>query len=381
MNHNYDLPEVVHPPGHFHHAHSYDLKNLDPFGSQPIYGDTEDTGASRWSSMRRSRRYWTIAGIVFLALVMAGAIAGGILGSDLAKKHSDPSTNVPTPSSLPPDDGRSRPHESSRLATGYGGTSASNFRLVLLQDVDGDLSAVEWRGSASDHYKIKDRFSGESGPDKPVENSPLSLVKYGPEGDLHLFYFAQDLSFCHLVRRASVAPGGDNGWETGSLSAGDRDIPFEYTPSKALKLSATVLPSDWTGFDADCIVLMYWTAEASDSVALFSSTDPDARSSWQSRTFSLGTEMFELEPHPTSSGFLMIGIQRPVESEDEEELAGGLRLVWDLDDESQKQTFGIMDCIFTEDNALNFCQINRATWEGMFSHSVTSNRLLTLGRH
>jgi hypothetical protein len=379
MNHNYDFPEVVHPPGHFHHAHSYDLKNLDPFGSQPIYGDSEEgAGTSRWSSMRRSRKYWAIAGIVLLVLVMAGAIAGGIIGSDLVKQKpstqeqplTDDAPSPPSPTSLPPaNEDFSRPHESSRLATGYGGTTASNFRLVLLQDVDGDLAAVEWRGSANEHYKIKDRLSGDSGPDKPAEDSPLSLLKFGPQGDLHLFYFNEDLSFCHLVRRASVAPGGDNSWEIGALSAGDSDISFGFAPSLSLKLSATVLPRDWTGLDADCMVLMYWTDETVDSVALLSSTDPETRGSWRSGKFSLSTGSLGLEPHPTSSGFLMMAIQRPVDNKGSDELTGGLRLVWDLNDNSQQRTFGIMDCVFTDENALSSCQTNRAKWEGTYCSS------------
>lgn len=338
--------------------------------------------------MKRSRRYWLIAGVVLLVLIMAGAIAGGILGSDLANKDShdgsddnssaDPtSTAGPTPSGIPSggdsDGNQSQPHDSSRLAIGYGGTSASNFRLVLLQDTDGDLSAIEWRGSRSDHYKIKDRFDGDSSRlGQPVDNSPLSIVKYGPDGDLHLFYFTKELRFSHLIRRAPVASGENGSWTPGSLTAGNIDVPSAYLPSRALRLCAVVLPADWTGLDEDSILLMYWTSEGKDTVAMFSSTDPETRSSWQSRTFSLGTKWVDLEPHPTSSGFLMMAIQRPAESDDEGGaddggMVGGVRLIWDLNDESRKKTFAILDCTYAEDNSLNFCRKIENTWTGTFS--------------
>lgn len=386
MNPHNDFPEVLHPDGGHHnspfrHTNSYDLKNLDPcFPRQPMHPViSENVGNSRWSSMSRGRRYWFVAGVILLILIMAGAIAGGIMGSDISRQnastHGDnsgstdspvkPNTSYggPAPTGLP--GGLARPRESSRLAIGYGGNSASNFRLVLFQDIDGDLAAIEWRGSKSDHYKIKDRFGGESSDlGKPLDNSPLSIIKYGLEGDLHLFYFNDERRFSHIVRRASIAPGGDRSWERGTLTAGQSNIPEEYLVSETLRLSATVLPSDWTGLDSDCIIIIYWTAQSDSSVAMFSSTDPQTRSSWQSRTLSLGANSINLEPHPSSSGFLMVAIQRPVQDEDDGGTVGGVRLIWDLNNDSEKRTFAILDCTYVDPNSLKFCKRIQDKWIG-----------------
>lgn len=384
MNPHNDFPEVLHPVNHhnphFHSSNSYDIKGSDPCFPHQAMDPILDRGSgrSRWSSMSRSRRYWCIAGVILLILIMVGAIAGGIMGSDIARRSaSNPHDNSdgdndsgdPTATDAPPSPTGvlSHPHESSRLAVGYGGNSASNFRLILLQDVDGDLSAIEWRGSKSDHYKIKNRFDTaqpSSDLSKPLDNSPLSMVKYGPDGDLHLFYFNDKKRFSHLVRRASVAPGGKDIWRQGSLSAGDASIPPGFAVSDALRLSATVLPADWTGLDADAIVLMYWTSESESSVAMFSSTDPQTRSAWQSRIFSLGAEHIELEPHSTSSGFLMIAIQRPAQDEEKQETVGGVRLIWDLRDDSEQKTFAVLDCTFVEPNTLRRCKRILPKWTG-----------------
>jgi hypothetical protein len=382
MNPHNDFPEVLHPVNHhnphFHSSNSYDIKGSDQCFPHQAMDPILDRGSgSRWSSMSRPRRYWSIAGVILLILIMIGAIVGGIMGSDIVRRSSSNSDHTsdgnngsgdPTATDAPPSPtgALSHPHESSRLAVGYGGNSASNFRLVLVQDVDGDLSAIEWRGSKSDHYKIKDRFYSQSSSDlnKPLDNSPLSMVKYGPDGDLHLFYFNDKKRFSHLVRRASVAPGGKDSWQQGSLSAGDASIPSSFAISDALRLSATVLPSDWTGLDADTIVLMYWTSESESSVAMFSSTDPHIRSKWQSRTFDLGAELIELKPHATSSGFLTLAIQRPAQDGEKEEMVGGVRLIWDLSNDSVKKTFAVLDCTFVEPNTLRRCKRIQPKWTG-----------------
>lgn len=386
MNPHNDFPEVLHPVNHhnphFHSSNSYDIKGSDPCFPHQTMDPILDRGSgSRWSSMSRSRRHWSIAGVILLILIMIGAIVGGIMGSDIARRSAsssdhnsdgdnDSGDSTATSSPPSPTGVLSHPHESSRLAVGYGGNSASNFRLVLLQDVDGDLSAIEWRGSKGDHYKIKDRFDGHSRSDlpleisKPLDNSPLSMVKYGPDGDLHLFYFSDKKRFSHLVRRASVAPGGKDSWQQGSLAAGDAIIPPNFAVSDTLRLSATVLPSAWTGLDEDAIVLMYWTSESESSVAMFSSTEPQTRSKWQSRTFDLGAKQIELQPHPTSSGFLMTTIARPAQDGEKEEMVAGLRLIWDLNDDSEKKTFAVLDCTFAEPNTLRRCKRIQPKWTG-----------------
>lgn len=376
MNPHNDFPEVLYPGGHrnshFHNTNPFDIKSIDPcFPHQQIDPIVEHvSGTSRWSSMSRSRQRWFIVGVILLILVMAGAIVGGIMGSDLVRPSANSTDDIivePMPTGVP--GGLSKPHESSRLAVGYGGNSASNFRLALLQDVDGDLSAIEWRGSKSDHYKIKDRFDGEAPKlDKPINDSPLSIVKYGPDGDLHLFYFSDKRRFSHLVRKASVAPGGDGSWERGSLDAGDSEIPKDFQVSDTLRLSAIVIPSEWTGLDSDSIVLMYWTAQSESSVAMFSSIDPENRSLWQSKTVSLGAEKIELKPHATSSGFLMMAIQRAGQGEDEGEMVGGVRLIWDLDNDSEERTFAILDCTYEPPNALKWCRRIQANWTGKPRH-------------
>lgn len=356
-----DLPEVVLQQGQSYYHHEDEKhersRTFDTMAVGP--GQEVDLGGWRGFVTRFRQRRCPIIGIVIFIIVIAGIVVGGYFGNSLAKNKSQDTSPSPDNHNIVPGNG-------THLATAIAGKTMSTFRIVLFQDLDGCLSAVEWRGSKSDTYLLRDRFWSYTGSKipEPIDTTPLSVMRFGNSGDVHVFYIDNRLRFAHIVRRAFRT--GEYSWEVGSLSVGGGQVNEGFAPSPKLQLAGTILFAEDTGMPEDNMVVMYHTDADVDSVALLSSTNPDDAASWKSNSFSLGASRLGMQPHPNSNGFLVLPVTRTGENRKKNETLPGVRVVWDLENESHKTTFGMLDCTFTEEQTLENCVKVQNDWQGMF---------------
>jgi hypothetical protein len=300
-------------------------------------------------------------------MIAVGGVLGGVLGT--MHRHHDSTQSQTLPHSNSTDKGVSISNRT-QLATANAGT-AFGFHIVLFQDGNGGITAIESRGSGRDVYSLASRFDKEDYP-TPLEGSPFSLERFGSDGDLHLFYVDDALRLSHIVRRARKS--GKGSWELGSLTAFDAHQELDDVNQDTLRLSVTTLPADWENLDGETLVIMYQTSGGSDVVQLLTSPNPDDEGTWSKQSFSLGSEALGLDLHPTSPGFLILPFERVIG--DNDEAVVGIRLMWDLANDSHKTTFGIIDCTLTEEKSLNQCLQARRFWSGTSSPVVDTNHVV-----
>ncbi|CAH0026218.1 unnamed protein product [Clonostachys rhizophaga] len=348
-----NLPELVtQPPSYFHH----DDKDQD----EDLEGSANRTGRQTASSARErlsqilpskpvNRRFAYFVVPILILLLVTGAVLGGLFGSGVLQQKDSGTSDASAQEHSLDGDSNVEIRATSQLAAAVVGTSVSSFTLVLFQNDDGELAAIEWQGSKGDVYLLKNRF-GDAKPPKPMEHSPFHTVTLGPSGDLHVFYFDDALRPAHIVRR--VKNKEPVSWERGSLVVSSQP---DLIPSTTLGLSVTSFSSDWPGMEEGCIVLVYHTNAANDSLAFVTSTQPDDPQSWTAHSFSLGVGDIDLQLHPESPGLLVMPFKRRG--------SPGLRIIWDVDNSSHKSTFGILDCFFTKTRELAKCNTVSNQWE------------------
>ncbi|CAH0003720.1 unnamed protein product [Clonostachys byssicola] len=348
-----NLPELVtQPPSYFHHDDKDQDEDLE--GSANRTGrQTASSARERLSqimpSKRANRRFAYFVVPILILLLVTGAVLGGLFGSGVLQPKDSGSSDASAQEHSLDGDSNVEIRATSQLAAAVVGTSVSSFTLVLFQNADGELAAIEWQGSKGDVYLLKNRF-GDAKPPKPMEHSPFHTVTLGPSGDLHVFYFDDALRPAHIVRR--VKNKEPVSWERGSLVVSSQP---DLIPSTTLGLSVTSFSPDWPGMEEGCVVLAYHTNAANDSLALVTSTRPDDPQSWTAQSFSLGVGDIDLQLHPKSPGLLIMPFKRRG--------SPGLRIIWDVDNSLHKSTFGILDCFFTKTRELARCNTVSNQWE------------------
>lgn len=357
-----DLPEPVlsqddaGPDGQLQYRHRQQLylpHDDSKAGKSPGDSAVSDVGPpdrQGFSALCRRKRF-IVPLAVCITLLAVGGVLGGVLGTMLVTGGPSQSQKggVNHAASILP---------SSRLAMATAGVSTSGIRIMLFQSLDGGLVSVEWQGSKRT-ARLVSNSSIASAPPKPLDGSPLQLLRHGPHGDLHLFYVDDALRFAHAVRRTGSGQGPQ--WEMGSLSAGagSKALP---RPSGNLRLSAALVPTNSSSSESEeYIVVMYQTDPGTDRVSLISSAHPDNASSWQVDTFHLGASGIDLTMYPESSGLLLLPVTRdmPVNG-----TVPGLRVLWDLANDSHKTTLGAIECSFPTTQSLEQCIKIPDTWSG-----------------
>ncbi|VUC23827.1 unnamed protein product [Clonostachys rosea] len=351
-----NLPELVtQPPSYFHHDDKDQDEEVEGSANQNGRQTAASSARERLSqilpSNRSNRRVAYFVVPILILLLATGAVLGGLFGSGvLQANHSSGSSDAPAQEQHSLEGGSDvQIRATSQLAAAVVGTSVSSFTLMLFQNAEGELAAIEWQGSKGDVYLIKNRF-GDAKPPKPMDHSPFQTVTLGTSGDLHVFYFDDALRPAHIVRRVKNKEAV--AWERGSLVVSTQP---NLVPSNTLRMSVASFSSDWPGVDEDCILLAYHTNASNDSLALVMSTQPDDPESWTAVSFDLGVRNIDLPFHPQSPGLLVLPFIGNSWT--------GIRFIWDVDNSLHKSTFGILDCLFTKTRELKNCNTVSNQWE------------------
>ena len=368
-----DLPEPVSLPEP--HAHTYNLHpqqlyvGSDGDKDEDNAGDNAGTAAnseagpsgrdrpkSRWQKKR-----FMVPLAVFITLVAVGAVMGGVLGTILRTSGPDHDPSSATNDTDHEDQHNGFVHPASNLAAAISGASTAKTRVLLFQDPDGDLVAIEWQGSSGRLRPMASLF-GEGKPPKPLSGSPFHLVEFGPGGQLHFFYIDDALRLAHIVRRPGSGQNG--GWHTGSLSTSEGRFKLYSQPSDTLRLSVAVLPAELTSTSDGVVVVMYQIDSGPDYVTLVSSPEPDDTKSWRSQPFSLGASASGRELNPKSPGLLILpGIRKATKSS---ESMPTIQIIWDLANDSHKTTLAALECVFTDsERVLEDCLPAPDDWRGL----------------
>jgi hypothetical protein len=367
-----DLPEPVSLPETHTHTYNHRPQPLyvapDDDKDGEIARDHVDTAAnseagpsgrdrpkSRWQKKR-----FMVPLAVLITLVAVGAVMGGVLGTILRTSGLDHDPSSATNDTDHEDEHKDSVHPVSKLAAAIAGPSTTKTRVLLFQDPNGDLVAIEWQGSSGRPQAMTSLFA-KGKPPKPLTGSPFHLVEFGAGGQLHLFYIDDALRLAHIVRRPGS--GQDGGWHIGSLSTSEGRSKLYSQPSDTLRLSVAVLPAESTGTNDGVVAVMYQIDSGPDYVTLVSSPEPDDARSWRSQPFSLGASASGREMHSESPGLLILpGIRLGTESS---ESMPTIRIVWDLANDSHKTTLGALECVFTDsERVLEDCLPAPDDWRG-----------------
>ena len=367
-----NLPEPVHLPGDGHHVVQnpqltsvHPLYIASPVVNPPMYAlkSGEDASPSSKDGAkptraldldrdgnpegRRISRKWTrkrrvVPIVMLVAIIAVGAVLAGVLPTYFAGNNSS-SDNSPRPS---PESSGLQVAPTSQLAVSF----SDAVHVLVAQSHESELMVVEFYGSKSASYLIKDRF-GEGQPPKPLSKTPFELLLFGSEKKLHLFYFDDAFRLAHLVR---TSQDGRDLWGPGALM--DGRLP--YQPADTARLSTCILTSEWSESGKSVLMVMYQSDNAADSMVLLTSSDPDEAKDWTSQPFYLGAAQEDAPLKEDSPGLLIL----PTTREDNGELVPALRILWDPSDEEKKTTLGSIECAFSEESKVTDCERTENDW-------------------
>lgn len=322
---------------------------------------------ARWSKKR-----FMVPLAVLITLIAVGSVLGGVLGTIISTSGVSSSDKSPTSIHGTVMDEKPSIHPSSQLAAGILGTSSAHTRVILFQNLGGDLMALEWQGSSRSIQPVKELYADDNQPPKPYDGSPLQLVNFGPDGDLHLFYIDEDLNFAHLVRR--TAPEKHRLWELGSLLDPDNRSLLSPRPAKNLRFSVTMIPAGLVDADDGFLVIMYQPdpddedVDAENDMITLSSSDPKSSPSWKRQDLSLDATKLKLDMNPDSPGFLILPSTMEAKNG---EIYPGIRILWELKADDRKSSIGGIECEFSDNGDLTNCEALEDSWIGI-AHPVRS---------
>lgn len=340
----YIAPPAVNPPIYALNS-GEDVSPSSKDGSKPTQaldldrdGDPEGRRISRkWTRKRR-----VVPIVMLVAIIAVGAVLAGVLPTYFAGNKSS-SDNSPRPS---PESSDLQVAPASQLAVSFNDA----VHAIVAQSQEGELMIVEFYGSKSASYLIKDRF-GDGEPPKPLSKTPFELLLFGSEKKLHLFYFDDAFRMAHLVR---TSQDGRDVWGLGALM--DGRLP--YQPADTARLSTCILTSEWSESGKSVLMVMYQSDNAADSMVLLTSSDPDEAKDWTSQPFYLGAEQEDAPLKEDSPGLLIL----PTTREDNGEIVPALRILWDPSDEDKKMTLGSFECAFSDESKVTDCKRTENDW-------------------
>lgn len=373
-----NLPEPVHIPGEHHQQNNQHYYELDSqHGSQvsppnnspqdkpdigpstndspkPVHtlnaDETANSGGRR-ISRRCTRKRVVIPIALLLTIVAIGAVLGGVLGTMLSAKQA-PADNSPY---FFPDNGDTLLGSKSQLANSF----SKSAHVIVAQNEDGELMAVEFHGSKTDRYLLKNHTYDTELPNA-LGNTPLELVQFGSEEDLHLFYFDHAFRLAHVVR---TNKDGRDVWTPGALMDGHL---LSEPPADTVRLSVCVMSSDWSESGDSYLLVVYQMDNGEDGMVLLASSDPGSSESWNTHYFVMNTDELGESMNNESSGFLIL----PTTREKDDKMLPALRILWDLSDDEEKATFGSVECEFGGGYNLTDCIRTKDDWAGMWPLSL-----------